>query len=271
MQFLSNPRRGFLAAALFALGGCVGFRKTVVPMTQIVDELPDRQGSKHLIVFLPGAYDMPNDFIRYGFVKAVRDRRLAADIVAIDSHVGYFNDYTIPERMRDDVLLPARQRGYQSIWLVGISLGGLGSLLTAESYPGVNGVVALAPYIATRQAITEVKDAGGLARWQPDSSKASNQWERRLLGWLKRHSAGAVPETRLVLGYGLQDRFADSLSVIALGLNPSNVLTVPGGHEWDAWTALWHKVLDGFGHQIAPHLAPQIALRPARFAPAAGR
>ena len=250
---ISGP--SFLAAPLLGVTGCAVFKRAVIPMSQIVDQLPDQQGRHHLIVFLPGAYDAPQDFFDYGFVKAVRDRRLAADIIAIDSHLGYFNNYTIPERMRDDVLLPARQRGYRSIWLVGISLGGLGSLLTTESYPGVTGVMALAPYIAAEQAIAEVKSAGGLAQWQPQSSTASNGWERRLLAWLKRYSAGAVPDTRLLLGYGLQDRFAPALSLIGQTLDPQTVLTMPGGHDWPTWTTLWQRTLDQYGHEFAPRLS----------------
>ena len=256
---LSGPvtyaSRSVLAAAPLGVTGCAVFKRAVIPMAQLVDQLPNQQGRNHLIVFLPGAYDSPQDFFDYGFVKAVRDRRLAADIIAIDSHLAYFNNYTIPERMRDDVLLPARQRGYRSIWLVGISLGGLGSLLTTESYPGVTGVVALAPYVATAEVIAEVKSAGGLAQWRPETSKASNGWERRLLNWFKRYSAGSVPDTRLLLGYGLQDRFAASLSVLGQTLDPKTVLTQPGGHDWPTWTALWQRMLNGFGHDIAARLS----------------
>jgi pimeloyl-ACP methyl ester carboxylesterase len=248
-------RRSLLGASLIALSGCAVLRPAVVPMEQITDLLPGaaaRPGQRPLVVFLPGAYDEPQDFVRFGFIEALRSRNLAADAIAIDSHYGYFKDYSIAERMRDDVIAPARAKGYERIWLVGISLGGLGSLLTAERYPGVSGIVALAPFIASPQAIAEVRLAGGLRRWQADSSTVANGWEKRLLSWLSKydaaaagsHDATAAGSPRLVLGFGRQDRFADSLSEIAKVLDPTRVLTQDGGHDWDTWKSLWLRSLD---------------------------
>ena len=162
-------------------------------MKRITDTLPDSRGARHLIAFLPGAWDVAEDFQRFGFVSQVRGRGLAADIVAVDSHVGYFNNGSIAERVRDEVVVPAREAGYRSIWLVGISLGGLGSMLYASRHPGVDGIVALAPYLATRDVIAEVRHAGGLAAWAQTSEPAAGDWERRLLKWLPRLSRQAPP------------------------------------------------------------------------------
>src|SRR5712672_3477612 len=58
---------------------------------------------------------------------------MLADIVVADLHFGYYLRQTAIERLREDVILPARTRGYQCISLVGISLGGFGALYYAES------------------------------------------------------------------------------------------------------------------------------------------
>lgn len=250
-------RRRWLAAALLPLAaGCRTFSNANVEMKRITDTLPDGRGARHLIAFLPGAWDVAEDFQRFGFVSQVRDRNLAADIVAVDSHVGYFNNGSIAERVRDDVVVPAREAGYRSIWLVGISLGGLGSMLYASRHPGVDGIVALAPYLATRDVIAEVRRAGGLAAWAGTAEPATGDWERRLLKWLAGYAEGdrraAPPRPELILAYGLQDRFADSLSLLAPVLDPARVVTTAGGHEWDTWTRLWTMVLDRHAARIAP-------------------
>ncbi len=251
-------RRTLLGAAVIALSGCAVLRPAIVPMQQIVDFLPApaaHPGPRHLVVFLPGAYDEPQDFVRFGFIEELRRRNMAADAIAIDSHYGYFKDFSIAERMRDDVIAPARAKGYQRIWLVGISLGGFGSLLTAERYPGIAGIVALAPFIASPNAIAEVRRAGGLRSWQAETSTEANGWEKRLLAWLGKHQASAPDATRLILGFGRQDRFADSLSEIAKVLDPNRVLVQDGGHDWPTWKSLWNKSLDLFAADVAPRLA----------------
>ncbi len=254
----THLRRTFLGAAVIGLSGCAVFRPVVIPMNQIVDSLPkskNGQGQRNLVVFLPGAYDEPQDFVRFGFVDELRRRQMAVDVIAIDSHYGYFNDYSIAERIRDDVLAPARASGYECIWLVGISLGGLGSLLTVERYPGVTGVIALAPFIASPEAIAEVRRAGGLRTWRAQTSSVANGWEKRLLSWMSQYDEAAPAAARLVLGFGLQDRFADSLSEVAKVLKQNRVLTQDGGHDWPTWKSLWRQSLDLFAAEIAPRLA----------------
>ena len=51
------------------------------------------------------------------------------------------------DRLKEDVINPAKEKGYTKIWLVGISLGGLGSLLYAMEHPSdIEGMLVLAPY-----------------------------------------------------------------------------------------------------------------------------
>ena len=238
------------------LAGCAGWKDATIPMKQLRDRLADGTGCRNLIVFLPGAYDAPEDFAAHGFIAALRQRGIAADVVAIDSHLGYFQNGSIAQRLRDEVVRPARAQGYQNLWLVGISLGGLGAMLYASRHEGISGIVALAPYIGTREVIDEVRRAGGLAQWQPAASVSDADWERRLLLWLQRIAAPAADhpadgDPPLMLAYGEQDRFADSLDLIARSLPADRVLTAPGGHEWDTWSRLWNGVLDRHGRWLA--------------------
>ncbi len=67
-----------------------------------------------------------------------------------------------------DVVLPARAAGYDTIWLAGTSLGGIGALLYLRDHPDdLAGVLALAPYLGEEGVIREIERAGGPASWQP--------------------------------------------------------------------------------------------------------
>lgn len=75
--------------------------------------------SPTLIVFLPGAQEVPQDIVREGFVDQVRARGIDADVVVADAHLGYFYGGVFEQRLREDVVQPARAQGYRSVWLAG--------------------------------------------------------------------------------------------------------------------------------------------------------
>lgn len=89
---------------------------------------PATSPAARLLVLLPGRWDRVGDFERRGFIADARRANLAADIVAVDAHLGYYRRGTILERLRADVLAPARDRGYPSVWLVGICMDGTGAI-----------------------------------------------------------------------------------------------------------------------------------------------
>jgi len=101
-----------------------------------------------LVVFLPGRGDTPEHFVRNGFPEDLQRAGSRCAMRAVDSHLGYFFEKTIVDRLREDVIAPARARGFKEIWLVGISLGGFGSLLYEKEHPGeIAGIVAIAPFL----------------------------------------------------------------------------------------------------------------------------
>lgn len=201
-----------------------------------------------LLVMLPGAYDTPRDFIEHGFVAAVRERLLDVDLQLVDAHVAYYTGQTILERLQQCVIEPARQQGYGQLWLAGISIGGMGSLVYAATHPSqITGVVALAPYLGPRNISVDVVSAGGLSLWPaPGQSLPEDETDRRLWLWLKSHAVLHRPEDAPSLhwGYGLSDRFAMGHKVVAEALPEEGVFTVEGGHDWPAWIALWRQMLD---------------------------
>ena len=61
------------------------------------------------------------------------------------------------------------QKIYKNIWLTGVSLGGLNSLLFYKKHAkNICGVVLLAPYLGDKVITDAIQNAGGLKNWQPD-------------------------------------------------------------------------------------------------------
>ena len=204
--------------------------------------------SDSLLVFLPGAYLDPEAFEREGLVSAIRERDLAADVLLVDANVAYYHDQSFVRRLNEGVLAPQRARGYQKIWLVGISIGGFGALIHELARPGmVDGIVTLAPYLGRRPLGAEIRKAGGLCAWKaPEGPPPDDEVDRKLWPWLQQY-AGAGPAKALpplYLGYGVDDRFAANHQLLAEALPESRVFTTDGGHGWPQWSRLWRRMLD---------------------------
>lgn len=195
-----------------------------------------------LLVFLPGRYDKPQDLVSNGFARAVRERGLDADIVIPDLHFGYYLERTAVDRLHQDVIGPARAKGYRQIRLVGISLGGFGALLYAQMHPGmVDELVLIAPYLGESRIHQEIARAGGLKAWDP-GQWTPEDYERTLWAWLRGQGADASPF--ISLGYGRNDSFAMSNRLLAAALPESRVTSTAGGHEWAPWLRIWETALD---------------------------
>lgn len=195
-----------------------------------------------LLVMLPGAGDRASDLVERGFVRALRSRGVAADAIVADAHSDYYVEASVVARLHDEVLAPARGSG--PVWMMGISLGGLGALMYAHEHPGaIEGVILLAPFLGTRGLVAEVVRAGGLRAWQP-GAVLPEDGERRLLAWLRDCRADAPARPRIYLGYGTEDRYAPASAMLAAQLPPSRVVALPGGHDWETWLELWGRLLD---------------------------
>ena len=132
MRIFFSARRHLPILALGAalvVTGCGGLRTAKAPLDRTLEKSSCTPNADTLIVMLPGAYSHPDEFEREGFVKALNDNRLAVDVMRVDAHLGYYNNKTILDRLSEDVMAPARSKGYKSVWIVGISVGGFGGLL----------------------------------------------------------------------------------------------------------------------------------------------
>ena len=233
---------------------------------------PPRDGAgRILLVMLPGAKASPQDLVQQGFVRELRARNLAVDVVAVAAHLGHYLDRSLTGRLADDIIAPARARAYQRIWLMGISLGGTGALAYAREHPAqIEGVIFLAPFLATRGVVAEVVRAGGWDGWQPGTVTPDDN-EREMLAWLQQYQSAAGGFPALHLGYGTADRFAATSQLMAARLPAAHVVTAAGGHDWATWLEVWRQLLDRgvFGGASAAMHAMTSADATVRHTPAA--
>jgi pimeloyl-ACP methyl ester carboxylesterase len=237
-------RHCLIVVPIALLLGCGLPRPMTVPMATIREPAHCASTPTTLIVMLPGAASTPDEFIREGFVRALRERRIAADVTIVDAHPGYYRARTIIDRLRTDIVEPARARGYRQIWLVGISLGGFGSLIYSRERPeGISGIVAIAPYLGEGLVAQEVTAQGGLSAWRSQPADGE-PIDAPLWRWLQGYAQAGVMRPPLYLGYGRADRFATTNAVLGAVLPPDHVFATDGGHDWPPWRALWQRMLD---------------------------
>ena len=197
-----------------------------------------------LVLLLPGRRDSLGDYGRRRFPEMAARAGVVADYVEVDAHMGYYRAETISTRLHEDVVAPAHARGVEKVWIVGISMGGLGGILYAREYPeGTRGVVALAPYLGDEEPRT-VAAAGGLRSYAMGAPRAFADYERELWGWLKRYTAEGALRPPIWIGIGTQDDLAPANRLLADVLPPDRVFVEAGGHDWKTWTRLWQDVLD---------------------------
>jgi pimeloyl-ACP methyl ester carboxylesterase len=239
-----------LITAAILLSGCATNRTAVVPLpTLAVAQSPGARAST-LIVFLPGRRSHLGAFESNHFFDMVREHGMDADLVETDLHLGYYAGGTYAERLRDDVIAPARAAGYRRIWLVGISLGGSGAIGFAREHPdAIDGLILLSPYLGPPEMLERIRSQGGLKTWTPDptASPGSLQWFiEQNWDFLRRDATAAGPRI-LYLGYGTDEPMDPQLDLLAGSLTADRVIRVPGGHRWNTWRTLWAEILDRLG------------------------
>lgn len=217
---------------------CAALRPARTPMPRVVFAAGETADT--LVVLLPGRLSEPRDFERRGLLTLVREARPDADVMAVDAHLGYYRAGVIRERLWHDVLEPASRR-YREVWLVGVSLGGVGALAMTASHGDVlSGVVVLAPYLGPDSLIDEIEAAGGAAGWG-DSRQPTDPIEDMWVYFRDRDVERAGPP--VFLGFGGDDRRARDHRLFGELLPARRVIELPGGHRWPVWADLLQELI----------------------------
>ena len=212
-----------------------------------VDLLWSKTGKKtdSLIIFFPGLYDTADKFKDEKFFLIARKAGIKADMVSANINVFHLVNNMMIKRIETDVLQHAKEVGYKNIWLVGVSLGGLNSLLFYTKHErNICGVVTLSPFVANTPLIDDLKNAKEIKYWQPGSvdNKLTLEKKLRFLWvWLKQQSLNNNLK-QIYLGYGKQDRFAEAIKLFENILDKNNIVYVEGEHNWETGQKIWQKL-----------------------------
>jgi pimeloyl-ACP methyl ester carboxylesterase len=229
-----------------AASACDVFFAAPKPMRAVTVRADDHRRSRCAIVFLPGFGDSAESYQDHGFVDALRARGLEVDTIATDATFGYYANRTVLTRLREDILPPVRARGYDQIWVVGISMGGMGALLLArqeQQEEALAGLVLIAPYLGDMGTLREIDGAGGLGTWHP-AQVAPDDYQRGV--WLYLQGLTAHPGARpaLYLAGGDADKLRYGGQLLARAMPADHVFRTPGPHDWGPWSVLWAHFLD---------------------------
>ncbi len=236
------------SSVLLSLGmllGCFprGDPSKPIPLAQI--DAP--QKAQRLVVVLPGRADSLDDMRRSGIAQAVHSAWPDADVILTGLALGYYMEGQAEKRLHDEIIAPARGRGYRQVWLVGASLGGMGAVMYDRTYPGaVDGMVLLAPYLGEKPLLRQIASAGGIASWQAPAVPAAvdaDSFQQEMWRHLQTWSREPGKAKNVWLAYGDKDGFRDSMPLVAPLLPAGQALVRPGGHDWVAWSAVTREIL----------------------------
>ncbi len=84
---------------------------------------------------LPGAGIEAQDFAAQGLVAAAQAGGQIVDVIAAKPDQALYLEGAVAPVLESAVIAPARAAGYTRLWLLGISLGGMGSTLLRRGPP----------------------------------------------------------------------------------------------------------------------------------------
>jgi len=235
-----------LLLMLGMLAGCYPKGDASKPIPTVL--VPSQQQPAHrLVVVLPGRGDDLAALQRTGIAAAIQSQWPDADVVLSGLAMNYYLQGGATRRLHDEIIAPARTRGYRQVWLLGASLGGLGALMYDGQWPGtIDGIVLMAPYLGEKPLLRQITAAGGLARWNPgplpekiDGHNFQHELWRHLQSWAREPSRA----NNVWLAYGDHDYLRDTMPSLAPLLPPSHVLVRPGSHDWSVWTPASVEIL----------------------------
>lgn len=234
------------------LSGCLA-PAPVAPIPQLSYGAMDASEHPNLLILLRGIGASNRIFEEEGIIAEIRRRNLPFDIVAPDAHFGYYKSRSIDERLHEDIIAPARARGYRQVWLAGFSMGGMGGLFHLKYYPrDLDGILLTSPFLGWGDLAEEVRAAGGVQSWQAVTA-SEDQWERFLWSWIKEYGAAPGGYPPIYLGYGEDDILTGGgPALLATVLPAERVFSQPGNHTIATFKSLFLRHLDTLERLVPP-------------------
>ena len=201
-----------------------------------------QQPKKHLIVLLSGRGATFDYFEKHQWVEIAAKYTQDYDFIAPFAHYGYYLSGKLVARLHEDIILPAKQLGYETISMAGISLGGLGCILYSEKYPDeIDRIYLFSPFLGKDAVHAQIKADGGLAKWH---LRAENQddWNYYIWRRIQEITNDPVQQHKLFLGYGDKDRL-NGQDLLANALPQNQVIKLNGNHDDVTFIKLWQAML----------------------------
>ncbi len=226
-----------LLCASLLLGGCIagGNVRKPIPTAYYPAPLP----AQRLVVMLPGRGDTLKGLEDHRVAQIIQAQWPHADVILTGLSMPYYRQGRVPQRLHDEVVAPALARHPLPLWVGGISLGGLGTLLYDHAYPGqAKGLLLLSPYLGDAAIHKEIRRAGGLAAWKPGpwQPMEPKTFQRELWRYIKHWRDDPQRACTVWVAYGDSERFRDSIELMAPLLPADHVMMRPGHHDWALWT-----------------------------------
>lgn len=223
---------------------CSFYLDTEKPVELVWDQSGEKVDS--LVIFLPGLLDTAKTFKEEHFFSSARKAGVKADMVAAGIHLRHLIKKVMIERVEKDIFQHIQDRGYKNIWFVGMSLGGLNSLLFYQKHAkNICGVILLAPYLADESLAKELNGAGNIESWkskQTETTKVVKQNLRFIWEWLQQQALKNNLD-QIYLGYGKSDKYQESISILHNMLDEENVVVIEGKHDWKTAHKIWQQQL----------------------------
>ncbi|MDQ3287532.1 MAG: alpha/beta hydrolase-fold protein [Pseudomonadota bacterium] len=234
-----------LGCTAILLAACTARGDHTQPIPTVLFPAPD--AAQRLVVVLPGRVDDLASLRRSGVVGTIHRHWPDADVVLAELTMSYYLDGDAPRKLHEQVIAPARGRGYAEVWVAGASLGGMGGIMYDRAYPGeLDGIVLLAPYLGEPPILREIARDGGITQWDPGPRQdiSAGNWQREMWRHLQSWSVDPERTRNIWLAYGRRDRLRSSMPALASLLPDGNVLVRPGGHSWQVWSPALGEALE---------------------------
>ena len=264
MTHHSRSRRLAVTVLVLVIAGCSagGDVREPIPVAFIAAPKP----ALRLVVVLPGRGDDLASLQRKDMADTIQTTWPAADVILTGLTMPFYRQGQAAKRLHDEIIAPARGNGHREIWLLGISLGGMGAVLYEREYPGqIDGMLLLSPYLGEKTIQDEVRNAGGLGNWNPGPLQpiGAGTFQRELWRTLKDLSAKPQRARAFWLAYGADEPFRAPIELMSPILPEGQVLMLPGRHDWSLWSPAASVLLERARRTLEPTRPESMPGRPA--------
>ena len=245
MNPLPFPRCIAGAALALLLGGCTAggdVRKPIPTATYAA-----AQPAQRLVVVLPGRGDDLASLQRKQVAQTIQRAWPDADVILTGLSMPFYRQGQAITRLHDEIIEPGQGQRNRELWIIGISLGGMGAMLHEREYPGqVDGFLLLSPYLGDKAIHKEIRAAGGLAGWDPGPLQAveASTFQHELWRTAKSWQQTPARTAAVWLAYGSDEGFRKPIELLSPALPADHVLMLPGAHDWRLWQAALQEMLE---------------------------